>query len=99
MLRSAYQRDIEQYCSLALNLSLLDQTYIHQLFDYFILFSWDDLFKTIFKKEKKYWNEVKKDFERVRNPMAHQKLQVLLESEVKKTEEYCKEIITIVENY
>ncbi len=99
MLRIAYQRDIEEYGNLALNLTLLDQTYIHQLFDYFILFSWDDLFKTIFKKEKKYWNNVKKYLEKVRNPMAHQKLQVLLESEVKKTEEYCKEIIMIVENF
>lgn len=99
MLRSAYQRDIEEYGNLALNLTLFDQTYIHQLFDYFILFSWDDLFKPIFKKEKKDWNEVKKYLEKVRNPMAHQKLQVLRESEVKKTEEYCKEIITIVENF
>jgi len=98
MLKSAYQRDVEEYGNLALNLTLLDQTYIHQLFDYFILFSWNDLFKKIFKKEKKYWINVKKYLERVRNPMAHQKLQLLLESEVKKTEEYCREIITIVEN-
>ncbi len=98
MLKNAYQRDIEEYGNLALNLTLLDQTYMHQLFDYFILFSWNDLFKTIFKKDKKYWNEVKEYLEKVRNPMAHQKLQVLLESEVKKTEEYCKEIITIADN-
>ena len=95
-LKSANQRDIEEYGNLAFNLTLLDQTYMHQLFDYFILFSWNDLFKTIFKKDKKYWNEAKKYLERVRNPMAHQKLEVLLESEIKKTEEYCKEIITIV---
>jgi len=99
MLRSAFQRDIEEYGSLALNLSILDQTYIHQLFDYFILFSWDDLFKKVFKKEKKYWNEVKKCLERVRNPIAHQKLQVLLESEIKKTEEYCREIILIIKKF
>lgn len=97
MLKSSHQRDIEQYGSLALNLSLLDQTYIHQLFDYFILFSWDDLFKTIFQKEKTYWNEAKKSLEKVRNPMAHQKMQVLLESEIKKAEEYCREIITVTE--
>jgi len=97
MLKDAQQRDIEQYGSLALNLTLLDQTYIHQLFDYFILFSWDDLFKTIFQKEKKYWNEVKHSLEKVRNPMAHQKIQLLLESEIKKAEEYCKEIISIIE--
>ncbi|MCP4110706.1 MAG: hypothetical protein GY749_35140 [Desulfobacteraceae bacterium] len=99
MLKSAYQRDVEEYGSLALNLTLLDQTYIHQLFDYFILFSWDDLFKTIFNKEKRYWNEVKKFLEKVRNPVAHHKTEVLLESELKKTEEYCEEIITIVDNY
>ncbi|QTA80878.1 p-loop domain-containing protein [Desulfonema limicola] len=99
MLKNAYQRDIEQYGSLALNLTLLDQTYIHQLFDYFILFSWDDLFKTIFKKDKSYWNEVKKYLEKVRNPMAHQKIEVLLESDIIKAEEYCKEILTIIENY
>jgi hypothetical protein len=99
MLKNSYQRDIEQYGSLALNLTLLDQTYIHQLFDYFILFSWDDLFKAIFQKEKRYWNEVKKYLEKVRNPMAHQKIEVLLDSEIIKTEEYCKEIITIIEHY
>ena len=98
MLKDAYQRDIEQYGSLALNLTLLDQTYIHQLFDYFILFSWDDLFKTIFQKDKRYWNEVKKYLEKVRNPMAHQKIEVLLESEIIKAEEYCKEILTIIEH-
>ena len=98
MLRSAYQRDVEEYGNLALNITLLDQTYIHQLFDYFILFSWNDLFCDIFKKDKKYWNNAKKYLERIRNPMAHQKLQVLLESEIKKAEEYCKEIIAIVEN-
>lgn len=98
MLRSAYQRDVDEYGNLALNLTLLDQTYIHQLFDYFILFSWNDLFVDIFKKDKKYWNNAKKYLERLRNPMAHQKLQVLLDSEVKKAEEYCREIIAIVEN-
>ncbi|OQX14787.1 MAG: hypothetical protein BWK80_41540 [Desulfobacteraceae bacterium IS3] len=96
-LRNAQQRDIEQYGNLALGLTLLDQTYIHQLFDYFILFSWDDLFKAIFQKEKKYWNEVKQSLEKIRNPMAHQKIQLLLEWEIKKVEEYCREIIAIAE--
>lgn len=96
ILKKGYQRDIKEYGNLALNLTLLDQTYIHQLLDYFILFSWNDLFKKIFEKDKKHWNTVKKYLEKVRNPMAHQKLQLLLESEIKKVEEYCKEIITIV---
>jgi len=53
MLRNAQQRDFDQYGSLSLNLTVLDQTYIHQLFDYFILFSWDDLFKSVFQKREK----------------------------------------------
>lgn len=99
MLRRGQERDFDQYGNLALNLTLLDQTYIHQLFDYFILFSWDDLFKPIFKKEKKFWNKVKLSLEKVRNPIAHQKVQLLLESEIKEVEEYCKSIISIVEKY
>ncbi len=83
-LKGAYQRDIDQYGSLALNLTLIDQSYIHQLFDYFILFSWDDLFREIFQKEKRYWKDAKQCLERIRNPMAHQKIQVLLQSEIKR---------------
>ena len=98
-LNSSYQRDVEQYGSLALDLTLIDQTYLHQLFDYFILFSWDDLFKSVFQKDKKYWTEAKHYLEKIRNPMAHQKIQVLLESEIKKAEEYCKELMTIVEKF
>jgi hypothetical protein len=33
----------------------------------------------------------------VRNPYAHQKPELLLKWEVKKAEEYCKEIISIIE--
>jgi hypothetical protein len=99
MLSDGYQRDLDQYGSLALNVTILDQTYIHQLFDYFILFSWEDLFKPIFKKDKKYWNAVKKSLESIRNPMAHQKIEVPLESEIKKAEENCKEILTIIEHH
>ncbi|MCP4692867.1 MAG: hypothetical protein GY859_32795, partial [Desulfobacterales bacterium] len=99
MLRNAQKRDFDQYGNLALNLTLLDQTYIHQLFDYFILFSWNDLFRPIFGKEKKYWNKVKLSLEKVRNPIAHQKVQLLLESEIKEVEEYCKSIISLVEKY
>jgi len=94
-LKEAQQRDLHQYGNLAMNLTVLDQTYIHQLFDYFILFSWDDIFNTIFQKEKSYWNEAKKLLERVRNPYAHHKLELLKEWEIKKAEEYCKEIISI----
>jgi hypothetical protein len=99
MLINAQKRDFNQYGNLSLNLTLLDQTYIHQLFDYFILFSWEDLFKSIFKKEKKYWNKVKLAFENVRNPIAHHKTELLLESEIKEVEEYCRDIIATVENY
>ncbi len=98
-LRDSYRRDIEQYGGMALALTLFDQTYIHQLFDYFILFSWEDMFQTIFLKNKQYWRDAKSYLERIRNPMAHQKMEVLLASEVKKTEEYCREIIRIVESY
>jgi|GEM_PF-524462 len=96
-LENVQKRDIQEYGNMALNLTLLDQTYIHQLFDYFILFSWDDLFKSIFKKEKPYWVKAKDVLGRVRNPYAHHKTELLMESEVKKAEEYCKEIISIVE--
>jgi hypothetical protein len=57
------------------------------------------LFKPIFKKDKKYWNAVKKSLESIRNPMAHQKIEVPLESEIKKAEENCKEILTIIEHH
>ena len=96
-LEHAYQRDMEQYGSLAMNLTLLDETYIHQLFDYFILFSWEDIFQPIFQKEKNYWKKVKDNLELIRNPMAHQKMELLLESEIKKAEEYCREISSIIE--
>jgi len=96
-MKDAQQRDIRQYGNMALNLTILDQTYIHQLFDYFILFSWNDLFCPIFQKEKPYWDEAKKLLERVRNPLAHQKPELLKEWEIKKVEEYCREIIEIAE--
>ncbi len=96
-LKEALQRDLQQYGNLAMNLTVLDQTYIHQLFDYFILFSWEDIFHTIFQKEKSYWNEAKKLLERVRNPYAHQKPELLKEWEIRKAEDYCREILSITE--
>lgn len=96
-LHASRQKDIEQYGSLALNLTLLDETYIHQLFDYFILFSWDDVFRPFFGKERRYWNDVKKCLEKVRNPMAHHKTEVLLDSEIRRSMEYCEELLTIIQ--
>ncbi len=92
------ERDSLQYGTLALNLSILDQTYIHQLFDYFILFSWDDIFSKSLPKDKKYWKEAKDLLEKIRNPFAHHKVELLQDWEIVKAETLCKEIINIVEH-
>lgn len=96
-LKESQQRDEELYGGRALNLTLLDHTYIHELFVNFILMSWDDIFFNVFGEGKTYWNDAKGLLEKVRNPFAHSKAGVLLQDwEIKKAEEYCKKIISIV---
>jgi hypothetical protein len=78
---------------------LLDQAYITDLFEYFILFSFEDIFANILQENKNYWKEANNVLKKVRNPFAHHKTELLTESEVKSAENYCRKIITLLQPY
>jgi hypothetical protein len=98
-LQLGYQRDLNEYGNIASNLMLLDQAYITDLFEYFILFSFEDIFANILQENKNYWKEANNVLKKVRNPFAHHKTELLTESEVKSAENYCRKIITLLQPY
>ncbi|MEQ8189466.1 MAG: Swt1 family HEPN domain-containing protein [Candidatus Eremiobacterota bacterium] len=71
---------------------LLDFTYPRELFS--IIFSRWDIFKNIFGKDQNYWNQRAELLSKVRNPLAHNRSQVINDYEKDIAEGYCKEILS-----
>ena len=83
---------------LAPSQDLLDYTYPRDLFS-FIFAEWDDLFKPIFgkhqKKNKEYWNTHAEKLTKIRNPLAHHRIESLSVLLYTEAESICNEIIAI----
>jgi hypothetical protein len=74
---------------------LLDFTYPGDLFA--IIFAyWDQLFKPMFGKDKNYWGQRQNLLAKIRNPIAHNRDDVLQDFERQTAEGYCKEILTVI---
>ena len=78
--------------------NLLDFTYPADLFDKFMQVEWK-WFKSIFGKEAVDWKQKFDVLAKVRNPLAHNKENILKEFERDETKAYCTEIIQKIDNW
>lgn len=79
--------------------NLLDFTYPADLFDRFISLEWDNWFSKIFGGQKNEWNLKFDLLARIRNPLAHNKENLLKEFEKDDANGYCKEIIHKIDEW
>lgn len=92
--RANQQKEISAFGAKA-STELIEFTYPADLFQ--IIFAEWDLFKSVFKKNKEYWNQRSTLLSRVRNPMAHNRETVLQKYERKQAEGYCEEICYLID--
>ena len=76
--------------------NLLDFTYPLDLFN--IMFAEWSVFGSILKKDKNYWDQRAKLLSKVRNPLAHNRDEVLYEYDFQIAEGYCMEILATLKN-
>ena len=78
--------------------NLLDFTYPAELFDKFMRVEWN-WFKEIFGKDMQHWKPKFDVLARIRNPLAHNKENILKEFEKNQAKAYCEEIITKIDKW
>ncbi|HXK43942.1 MAG TPA: ATP-binding protein, partial [Anaerolineae bacterium] len=72
-------------------------TYPRDLFD--IIFAEWQIFGDILGKDKNYWDQRAQLLSKIRTPLAHNRNQALYDYERQTAEGYCREILTILEEY
>jgi len=77
--------------------NLIDFTYPGDLFK--IMFAEWQIFVNIFRKDTTYWGHRAQLLSKIRNPLAHNREQLLSEYERQIAEGYCKEILSILGKY
>jgi len=90
--REAQQKEIKSFGNRA-SRNLIDFAYPKDLFA--IIFAEWNAFKTVFGKDKGYWDQRAQLLSRVRTPLAHNLDQVLYDHERLIAEGYCKELLQI----
>jgi hypothetical protein len=75
--------------------NLVDFAYPKDLFA--IIFADWNMFKTILGKDKTYWDQRAQLLAKIRNPLAHNRDDVLHDYERQITEGYCKEILEVLQ--
>ena len=79
--------------------NLIDFTYPADLFEIICARGlWQEYFQPIFGKEPNYWEERKKLLAKCRNPLAHNRAEILQAHELMIVEGYCTEIMGCVQN-
>lgn len=78
------------------SLCLIDYTYPQDLFA--IIFAEWSIFRPLFGKDKNYWDQHKQLLAKIRNPLAHNRSDSLLDYEQQIAEGYCKEILGLLAN-
>lgn len=92
--RNAQQKEQKAFGNRA-SQNLIDFTYPQDLFT--IIFSnWKDVFQSIFGQDKNYWQQCASLLSKIRNPLAHNRDNVLYEADRTKAEGFCKEILAII---
>ena len=78
---------------------LVDFTHPGDLFEIFSAKGlWEEFFEPIFGHDRAYWNERKMLLSRCRNPLAHNRVEILQPHERKTVEAYCDEILACIGN-
>jgi len=77
--------------------NLIDFAYPGDLFK--IIFAEWQIFVNIFRKNTAYWDHRAQLLSKIRNPLAHNREQLLSEYERQIAEGYCKEILSILGKY
>jgi len=90
--REAQQREEKSFGSRA-SRNLIDFTYPQDLFT--ILFAEWNTFKSVLGKDKSYWDQRAQLLAKIRNPLAHNRDEVLYDYERQIAEGYCKEILSL----
>lgn len=75
--------------------NLIDFAYPQELFA--IIFAEWSTFKSIFRKDKGYWDQRAQLLGKIRNPLAHNRDESLADYERQVAEGYCKEILTTLQ--
>lgn len=88
--RVAQQNEEKSFGSRA-SYNLVDFTYPQDLFA--IIFAEWNIFKSVFGKDKTYWDQRAQLLSKIRNPLAHNRDQSLYDYERQVAEGYCKEIL------
>lgn len=93
--REAQQKEEGSFGSRA-SRNLVDFTYPQDLFA--IIFAEWNAFKSKLRKDKNYWAQHAQLLAKIRNPLAHNRDEVLYEHERQIAEGYCKEILGILKS-
>ena len=92
--REAQQKEEKSFGDRA-SQNLIDFTYPTHLFEIIRAKGlWENHFRPIFGKDKNYWEERQKLLAKCRNPLAHNRAEVLQPHERRIIEGYCDEILT-----
>ena len=94
--RESQQKDLKNWGNRA-SQNLLDFTYPQELFE--IVFKEWQLFQSVFGKDLPYWRHRSQTISRVRNPLAHNRDDVISDYERQVAEGYCKEILQLINKY
>lgn len=92
--RTSQQRELQLF-EMRASQNLIDFTYPRDLFA-IIFAEWNE-FKSIFGKDRNYWDQRSQLLAKVRNPLAHNRDQFIYEHEKKIAEGYCKEILQVLD--
>lgn len=76
---------------------IIDFTYPSDLLT--IIFSEWITFEPVFGKDTNYWGQHLQLIAKIRNPLAHNRLDVLTDYEKEIAEGYCKEILMMITNW
>lgn len=93
--REAQQKEEGSFGSRA-SRNLVDFTYPQDLFA--IIFAEWNTFKSKLRKDRNYWDQRAQLLAKIRNPLAHNRDEVLYEHERQIAEGYCKEILGILKS-
>ena len=91
--RESQQREENSFKGRA-SLNFLDFTYPQDLFA--IIFAAWEKFKSIMGKDKNYWEQRAQLLAKIRNPLAHNRNELLYDYERQIAEGYCNEILAIL---
>ena len=92
--REAQQKEEKPFGDRA-SQNLIDFTYPTHLFEIIRTRRlWEDHFRSIFGKDRNYWEERQKLLAKCRNPLAHNRPEVIQPHECTIVEGYCNEILT-----